>query len=100
MATAGASPQSRDIAELHRMGAEKVTAFYEGWNAMAIQMFRANQSFAISLWRWYWQSWFPGPSRAWRMPMQNSLAVSILNSGMAPIHRRVMSNVKRLGTVR
>ena len=97
MAMAGALPQGRYGAELHRMGAEKVSAFYESWNAMAMQMFRANQTLANSLWRWYWQSWFTGQSIAWRVPSQSSLALGVLSSGMAPIHRRVMANVKRLG---
>jgi hypothetical protein len=100
MAMAGASPTAKDRKELHRMGAEKASAFVESWHAMAMQMLRANQTLAISLWRWYWQSWFTGQSIAWRVPSQSALALGVLSSGMTPIHRRVMANVKRLGRVR
>ena len=94
MAMAGASPKGKDLTELHRMGAEKVSAFFESWNAMAMQAFRANQLLTISLWRWYWQSWLTGQAKAWRVP--RSLALGVLSSGVAPIHRRVIANVKRL----
>ena len=97
IAMSGVFPKAGDRDELRRMGAEKVSAFYESWNAMAMQMLRANQTLAISLWRWYWQSWFTGQSTAWRVPSQSALALGVLSSGMAPIHRRVMANVKRLG---
>jgi hypothetical protein len=37
MALAGLSPSMRDRREFHRMGAEKVAAFYESWNAMLLE---------------------------------------------------------------
>ena len=94
----GAWSQPGQRTELHRMAAEKVSGFYESWNAMALQMLQANQTLAASLWRWYWQSWLTGQLITWRVPKQSSLALRVLNSGVGPIHRRVMANVKRLGS--
>ena len=42
MALAGASPSARDHREFHLMGAEKLVTFYESWNAMWLELFRAN----------------------------------------------------------
>jgi galactitol-specific phosphotransferase system IIC component len=93
---AGALPKGKDLTELHRMGAEKVSVFFESWNAVAMQAFRANQTLTMSLWHWYWHAWITGRLLIWRAPPLRSLALSMLGSAMVPIHRRVMANVKRL----
>ena len=51
MALAGAFPTARDQREFRQMGAEKMAAFTESWNAMAAEAFRANFSLATSFWR-------------------------------------------------
>ena len=78
------------------MGAEKASAFVESWNAMAMQVFRANQTLTLSFWRWYWYSWFAGRSLPWGAPQLRSLALDVLGSGAGPYHRCVMANVRRL----
>ena len=95
MAMTGAMPGTKDRRELHRMGAEKVSAFAEAWNGMATEVFRVNQALTVSFWRWYWYSWIPGRTSGWAPPLQSAV-LSILNRGTAPFHRRVIANVKRL----
>jgi hypothetical protein len=69
---AGASPSRRDRDEFYRMWAEKPAAFFQSWNAMMLEMYRAN--FALSM-------------RVW-------------SAGLGPIHRRAVANAKRLRRAR
>src|SRR3954454_21310068 len=64
-ALAGPFPSPRDRRELQRMGAEKVAAFYESWNAMVIEMACANMRLLSSplWWSNAWTAMSPG-SRA------------------------------------
>lgn len=98
MAASGANLTARDRREFQRMGAEKITAFGESWNAMAWQMLRANQALTLSLMR-AWQN--PGfgdwPMFARFTPQVQSAALGVLSQGMAPVHRRAVANAKRLG---
>ena len=93
MALAGASPSRRDRAEFHRMSTEKVSAFYESWNAMFFAAYRANVDFLSSFLA------SPMSSASWHRTMgaqAQRAALDILASGVAPIHRRAVSNAKRL----
>jgi hypothetical protein len=94
MAMAGASPSARDRKEFHRMGAEKVAAVAESWNAMAFQAFRANQQLALSCMQSFWFPWLGARSPSRQM---TNAALGILGKGMAPIHRRAVGNARRLG---
>ena len=87
MALAGASPSRADQREFHRMGAEKVTAFGESWQAMALQMVKVQQQFALSM-LWGWK--LPTAS-AWQ-----GAALDVLGKGVAPVRRRAVANAKRL----
>ena len=98
MASAGAMPSERDRREFHRMGAEKVTAFTEAWNAMTQQAARANQALAAS---WMRSLWTP-PWQAGKLPSAaaaqwHSAALGVIEKGMAPVHRTAKANAKRLG---
>jgi hypothetical protein len=97
MAMAGGSPSARDRKEFHRMGAEKVTALAESWNAMAMETFLANQRLALSYMQSLWFPWLPRPSARRQF---NNAALGILGKGMAPFHGRATANAKRLGRVR
>ena len=80
------------------MGAEKAAAFGESWNAMALQMFRANQKLALSLMRSWENPRLGGwPSLAPTMQQVQSATLSVLSHGIAPVHRRAVANAKRLG---
>lgn len=102
MAVAGHKPNARDRREFHRMGAEKLAAFGEAWQAMALQMLKSNQQIAASMMR----SWWPASAvrggakiapltqaaAAWQQA-----ALDVLGQGMRPVHRRAVANARRLG---
>ncbi len=107
MALAGPKPSARDQREFHRMGAEKLAAFGEAWQAMTLQMVRSNQQLAASMMR----SWWPahavrgGAAKAAAPQTQaaaawQDAALDILNQGIRPVHRRAVANAKRLGRKR
>jgi hypothetical protein len=98
MAIAGASPSARDRKEFHRMGAEKITAVNEAWNAMAVQAFRENQKLTLSFMQSLWFPWVrPKPSVKSASSQLRNAALGILAKGMAPVRRRAVANAKRLG---
>jgi hypothetical protein len=82
-----------DTKELHRMGAEKFLAFGESWNAMFIQAAMENQRLALSAMRAFWFPWLPRSSASKQL---GNAARGILGAGLAPVHRRAVSNAKRL----
>lgn len=105
MAAAGATPSRADLREFHLMSAEKIAAFSESWQAMAVQMCKVNQTLGLSLLR----TWpFPGAFApgGFLKPLSCSVAqlqgpaLGILSKGIAPIHRRAVSNAKRLGRIK
>lgn len=79
------------------MGAEKVTALAESWNAMAMQAFWANQQLALSCMQSLWFPWLGRPSAKAASRQLSNAALGILGKGMAPIHGRAVANAKRLG---
>ncbi len=106
MRAAGAGTNVRDRREFQRMSAEKVAAFGESWNQMALQMLKANQQMTQA---WVSTWWFPlrtlsgaatrqSFSRA-AAQMQSS-ALRVMSSGLSPVHRRATANAKRLGRVK
>jgi hypothetical protein len=96
IALAGAIPNARDQREFRQMGAEKMAAFAESWNAMAAQAFPANCVFATSFWR----SWLTGkPSQLSGSQLRNA-ALEVLGKGIGPVHRRAVANAKRLAQTR
>ena len=97
MAMAGASPSARDRKEFHGMGAEKMLAFGESWNAMAMEAFMANQRMALSVMQSFWFPWLPRQSVSRQL---SDAALGILGKGMAPVRRRAVANAKRLGRAR
>lgn len=100
VALAGSSPSARDRRELHRMGAEKIAAFYESWNAMFVVAFRAYLSFARSPFPFGWFPWTAvAAPRRWSARSQRT-ALDIVGSGLAPIQRRASANARRLRRTR
>lgn len=103
MGAAGAAPNTRDQREFQRMGTEKMSAFGESWNQIALEMLKANQQMAQA-WMSAW--WFPmrltsgaGARRSLTRAaaqMQGS-ALRVMGSGLAPVHRRATANATRLG---
>jgi len=79
------------------MGAEKIAAFYESWNAMWIEMLGANleaSRIALSFW---WSPWSGRKSSMHRASSHaQRAALRIIGSGVRPIHRRAVANAGRL----
>ena len=98
MTLAGSSPSLRDRKEFYLMGAEKVAAFYESWNAMLLEMCRANLALFFSTAPVFWLPWLPATrsSRAASAHLRRT-ALAVLGSGVAPIHHRAVANARRLG---
>ena len=70
--------------ELARMGVEKMLAFNESWNAMAMEAFFANQRLALSVMQSAWNPW-----------LATEAAAGVLSKGMAPVRRRALALAKR-----
>ena len=103
MAAAGPNPSARDRKEFKQMGAEKTAAFYESWAAMGLAAMKSQQSMAASMWR-------AAAIAPWSMTRPTSLlptgntlarhALGVLSQGIAPVHRRAVSNAKRLARLK
>lgn len=98
MTMSGFSPTARDRKEFRRMGTEKMAAFTESWNAMALETLRANQALTASFWRSIWLPWF-GAKPSTASHLQNA-ALGVLGKGIAPVHRRAVANARRLTRTR
>lgn len=97
MALAGFPASAADRSEFHRMGAEKLAAGVESWNAMMLEMLRAGTR--LSLWwtPYFWlQSPFTMPSTRSATRRLQHAGLGILAKGVAPVHRRAIANAKRL----
>jgi len=101
MSLAGHSPSLRDQREFYLMWGEKVAAFYESWNAILIEVLRANLKFALSP-MYFWLSPWTTTMRMRRLgsKLVRTAAVDILVSGLAPLHRRAVANARRLRRMR
>ena len=97
MAMAGPALSSRDRIEFQRMGNEKTVALWASWNAMALQMMRANQLFMASLMRASWSVWLTGKvPTGLGAPELQRVALGVMAKGLAPVHRTAVANARRL----
>lgn len=83
------------------MGAEKLAAFGESWHAMALEICRLNQQLAEAIAR---STISPGlgamPEFLRSAGQTHGAAWSILQCGLAPIHKRAMANAQRIASQR
>jgi hypothetical protein len=79
------------------MGAEKIAAFSESWNAMAIQALRANHEVVASFWRFWWQFWSSGKLSPHLRSQFHDAAYGVLSRGIGPVHRRRGSQCQTVG---
>ena len=106
MMTAGPMPNERDRREFIRMGQEKVEAFGESWLAMGLRLWQAQQAAMIDAMQQgmrLWSAPWSAPARAATPAVHHQAARALSNvigSGMAPVHRRVTANAKRLARVK
>ncbi|MDB5818227.1 MAG: Proline dehydrogenase [Rhizobacter sp.] len=97
MALAGSTPNKAEQAEFSLMGMEKVNAFGESMQAMAVPLLNTQQVLAKTL----AQQWLHLLSPfAFRQPSGRALERSmmrVMDTGLAPVHRVVTANARRLG---
>lgn len=106
LANAGSSPSASDRKEFIRMGQEKAEAIGESVLAMGFRLWQAQQTMA-TVWVRQWveqtSGWWALPWQTPRWPSHRQIdrtTSSLARLGMAPVHRRVTANAKRLARVR
>ena len=95
MALAGPSPSARDRREFTQMGSEKVLAFYHSWAAMWTQAMQSQWQLALALSNAALAG-TPHAASASATRAANATATRILAAGLAPVHRKAVSNARRL----
>lgn len=94
MALVGPKLSERDRREFQMMVNEKNAVFAQAWGDMAVQALRANQAFTASvLCSFFTLSSYKKLSAA--SQVQNA-AMRVLGKGLAPVHRKAVSNARRL----
>jgi hypothetical protein len=80
---------------------EKHAAFAEAWEGMAMQGFRAGQALMASTLRSAFTPFsYRTPSAASIAAQVQTAAIGMLCQGLAPIHRKAVSNARRLAKTR
>jgi hypothetical protein len=97
MATPHPTRARQDQQEFIGMWTEKQLAFTQSWLAMCAHTVRLGQQAMLAAWR-------AGPASTarlgtawWQAP---AAAVAIAQKGLAPVHRKAVSNAKRLAAKR
>jgi len=97
MAFAGPKLSDRDRREFQMMVNEKHVAFAQAWSDMAMHAFRANQTFTASMLHLFFSFFsYKKPSAASAAAQLQNAAIGVLGKGLAPIHRKAVSNARRL----
>jgi hypothetical protein len=97
MALAGPKLSDRDHKEFQMMVIEKHAAFLQAWSDMAIQALRANQDLTASLLGLFFAPFSSRkPSVASVAARVQSAAIDVIGKGLAPVHRKAVSNARRL----
>jgi len=97
MALAGPKLSNRDRKEFQIMVTEKHAAFAQAWSDMAMHAFRANQAFTASMLRFVFTPFsYAKPSAASAAAQVQKAAIGVFGKGLAPIHRKAVSNARRL----
>ena len=100
MALAGAQLSERDRKEFLMMLSEKQVAFAQAWSDMAMHAFRANQALAASMLPFFFSPFSYQRTAASAAAHFQNAAIGVLGKGLAPIHRKAVSNARRLGKTR
>jgi hypothetical protein len=96
MALAGPQLSDRDRKEFQIMLHEKHAAFAEAWSDMAMHAFRANQAFTASMLPFFFTPFSYTRAAASAAAHVQNAAIGVLDKGLAPIHRKAVSNARRL----
>lgn len=101
MALSGNKLSDRDRREFQLMLQEKHAAFGQAWSGMALHTFRANQALIASLMRSLVSPFSRGtPSVAAASLQFQNAALGAWGKGLAPIHRKAVSNARRLAKIK
>jgi hypothetical protein len=83
------------------MVSEKQAAFAQAWTAMGMESFRASQAIATSMFGAFFNPFSRNkPSAATIATTVQNAAVGVLEKGLAPVHRKAVSNAKRLARIK
>jgi len=97
MALAGTKLSERDRKEFQMMIYEKHTVFAQAWSDMTVHALRVNWALTASMFRFFVTPFSPtGASAAAAAARVQNAAVAVLSKGLAPIHRKTVSNARRL----
>jgi hypothetical protein len=97
MALAGPKPSDRDRKEFRMMVVEKQAAFARAWVDMATEAFRANQALTATMLRFFFAPFsYQRPSAASVATQVQNAAFGVLGKGLAPVHRKAVSNARRI----
>ena len=97
MALAGPRLSDRDRREFQIIANEKHAAFAQAWSDMAMHALRANQALTASMLRFFFTPFsYKKPSAASTAAQIQNAAIGVLGKGLAPIHRKAVSNARRL----
>ena len=101
MAVAGPTLSERDRREFTGMVVEKQIAFTQACFAAWQQWARAQQSFALAAWRAFFSGTLPGLMSASSLAGRSfATSAAMANAALVPVHRKAVSNAKRLGRTR
>lgn len=101
MALAGPKLSARDRKEFQIMVNEKHAVFAQAWSDMARHAFRANQALTASMLRFFFTPFlYRKPSAASTAAQVQNAAIGVLQKGLAPIHRKAVSNARRLANTK
>ena len=89
MALEGATPSARGRSDMVAMVLEKQVAFAQAWSAMWAEAWRQQMRLGLA-----WMTTAPTAGQAARMV--DSGVRRIAAKGLAPVHRRVVANARRL----
>jgi hypothetical protein len=97
MTLAGPKLSDRDRKEFQMMVNEKHAAFAQAWSDMTTHAFRANQALMASTLRFFFSPFlYMTPAAALAAVQVQNAAIGMLGKGLAPIHRKAVSNARRL----
>jgi len=97
MAPPGSTPTARQRRESTRMGQEKVEAWSEATLATGQRLFQANLAMTALFWRQVWTGAFTPAAFTATL---TRLGPRLLGDSLAPVHRRVVANNRRLSKAR
>ena len=101
MVSAGPKLSERDLKEFEMMVNEKHKAFAQAWSGMAMHALRANHAFTESMLRFFFRPFsYDWPSAASAVAHAQNAVIGLLSKGLTPIHRKAVSNARRLAKTR